>query len=429
MSYPDTTRAVYAGIEAVEGTEAATMYFMHTINEPAHTLQNGLVIITENTGTRMHDNASARGRRASSIRIQSYIRLNELGIWLESAIGQGTTTAAVSNKVQTVTITGTPTGGDFLLLVAGNPTAAIAYNAAAADVLAALEAIPQIGTGGVTSATGGPLPGTPVVITFATAAGDTYLMTADGTGLTGGTSPAVAVTGQALTGVYQRQYKGGVGRGLPMSLKFYNGLYWRKMLGCRVNTLNLQTFGNQVAQIDMEIIGRASSQISAPTPIAEDLTYEPLDMPMQWVKFDGLLNADVDRMSVALTNNLAQRNTMDKSTSAGRTRFGDFGVTVDGMADYPQYSGSLYEAFENNTLPGQMDLVCVDDLKTIGTPSVNPYLVYTVPQPILADTSEGSDGGELVQMIKGRGRYTPSSAAGLIATLVNDKAGSYYAAS
>lgn len=100
-----------------------------------------------------------------------------------------------TNEQQTVTITGTPTGGTFTLTFRGQTTAAIAYNASAANVVTALEALSGIGTGGVT-ATGGALPGTPVVVTFKTinAGINVPQMTADGSGLTGGTSPAVAVT-------------------------------------------------------------------------------------------------------------------------------------------------------------------------------------------------------------------------------------------
>ena len=92
---------------------------------------------------------------------------------------------------QTVTITGTPTGGTFTLTYNGQTTAPIAYNATAAAVASALNALGSVGANGV-SATGGPGPGTPYVVTFA-AAGNVNQMTASGTGLTGG-SPAIAVT-------------------------------------------------------------------------------------------------------------------------------------------------------------------------------------------------------------------------------------------
>lgn len=52
---------------------------------------------------------------------------------------------------------GTPTGGTFTLSYGGNATAPIAYNANAATVQAALEALP--GLAGMVTVTGGPLPG------------------------------------------------------------------------------------------------------------------------------------------------------------------------------------------------------------------------------------------------------------------------------
>lgn len=100
-----------------------------------------------------------------------------------------------THEVQTVTITGTPTGGTFTLTYAGQVTAAIAYDATAAAVLSALEALSNIAVGDVV-VTGGPGPGTPYVVTFGGALGaaDVAQMTANGTGLTGGTTPAVGVT-------------------------------------------------------------------------------------------------------------------------------------------------------------------------------------------------------------------------------------------
>lgn len=107
---------------------------------------------------------------------------------------QGAAPVNGTDEVQTLTITGTPTGGTFKLTFKGAETAAIAYNASAANVVSALEALPTVGTGGVT-ATGGPLPGTAVVITFAANLGKRAqdLITVSDNSLTGGTDPAGAV--------------------------------------------------------------------------------------------------------------------------------------------------------------------------------------------------------------------------------------------
>ncbi len=116
-----------------------------------------------------------------------------------------TSTANDATEVQTLTITGTPAGGTFKLRFRGYNTTALNYNATAAEVDAALELLPTIGTGGVTCS-GGPLPGTPVVVTFAGQLASQNLPTISvvDSALTGGTTPAaaVAVTTQGV-GIYE----------------------------------------------------------------------------------------------------------------------------------------------------------------------------------------------------------------------------------
>lgn len=96
------------------------------------------------------------------------------------------------SEVQTVTITGGPTGGTFTLTYAGQTTAGIAYNANAAAVQAALVALSNIAPTDVV-VTGGPGPATPYVVTFRAGMGNVAQMTASAAGLTGGTAPAVNV--------------------------------------------------------------------------------------------------------------------------------------------------------------------------------------------------------------------------------------------
>lgn len=100
-----------------------------------------------------------------------------------------------TDEVQQVTITGSPTGGSFTLTFEGQTTAAIAFNASAATVRAALEALSNVAVGEAV-VTGGPGPATPWSVRFTGSLGDAdrTQMTADGTGLTGGSTPAVAVT-------------------------------------------------------------------------------------------------------------------------------------------------------------------------------------------------------------------------------------------
>lgn len=99
-----------------------------------------------------------------------------------------------TSEVQTITITGTPTGGTFRLTFNGQQTGTIAYDANAATVQAALAALPNFQTGDIVI-TGGPGPGTPYTATY----GGRYAATnvdplVASHAFTGGTAPNIAVT-------------------------------------------------------------------------------------------------------------------------------------------------------------------------------------------------------------------------------------------
>lgn len=123
------------------------------------------------------------------------------GAMLGRLLQEGITLTTGINEVQQVT-KGTNTGGTFTLTYSGQTTAAIAWNAAAATVQAALEALSNIGVGDVlvTGAAGGPW-----TVTFDGALGDldVALMTIDGSSLTGGSGHAVTLVtaGQPLTSI------------------------------------------------------------------------------------------------------------------------------------------------------------------------------------------------------------------------------------
>jgi hypothetical protein len=108
----------------------------------------------------------------------------------------------LTNEAQTLTITGGPTGGTWTGTYAGQTTGAIPFNATAATVRTALEALSTIGVGNV-SVTGSA--GGPYTVTFiGTLAGANLAqMTASGAGLTGGTAPSVAVATITAGGVAQ----------------------------------------------------------------------------------------------------------------------------------------------------------------------------------------------------------------------------------
>lgn len=123
-----------------------------------------------------------------------YPRAQMVALLLKGAFGtSASTSSAGTNEVQSLTTTGTPTGGTFTLTFRGQTTAPIAFNAAAAAVQSALVALTQIGAGGVTC-TGTTLPAA-ITITFSSALAATNVpqLTATSTLLTGGTTPTAVV--------------------------------------------------------------------------------------------------------------------------------------------------------------------------------------------------------------------------------------------
>lgn len=112
-----------------------------------------------------------------------------------------------ANDVQTLTSSGPPTSGNFTVtldeVVSGN----IVFNATAAAIQTALQAMASIGTGNVTC-TGGPINTTPVVCTFGGALADRFVdqMTAQSGGLAAGTvSVAHTTPGSPSLALYDAQ--------------------------------------------------------------------------------------------------------------------------------------------------------------------------------------------------------------------------------
>lgn len=101
---------------------------------------------------------------------------------------------APANEVQSLATSGSPTGGTITLTFQGQTTAPIAYNAAAAAVQSALEALSNVEAGEITAA-GGALGTAPVTLTFSGRyAGANVPKITVTSALTGGTDPTAAIT-------------------------------------------------------------------------------------------------------------------------------------------------------------------------------------------------------------------------------------------
>jgi RHS repeat-associated protein len=110
-----------------------------------------------------------------------------------------TSTGYGADSVQQVQLTGTPTGGTFTLTFNGQTTSSIAYNASAATVQSAVQGLSSIGSGNALVAGG---IGGPWQVRFVGTLGGSVrpALTGNGSGLTGGTSPTVALTITSLGG-------------------------------------------------------------------------------------------------------------------------------------------------------------------------------------------------------------------------------------
>jgi flagellar hook protein FlgE len=175
------------------GTAATGTTLIADLSEYTGTLNSGMI-----TFSGYKPDGTALGSSPSTdltMPITSSTTLNDVLTWLNT--NEGTTAV---DEVQT--ISSTATGGTFTMSFGGQTTGALAFNATAAQIDTALEALSTIGAGNITCA-GGPLPAN-VTATFAgTLAGqDAAMITVDNTNMTGGTaSIAETITGRSVQGV------------------------------------------------------------------------------------------------------------------------------------------------------------------------------------------------------------------------------------
>lgn len=150
------------------------------------TLADGDTLQVEWVGT---EGNAAQAQMTASIYSGSSSRNTTIDVTTVNAAGAG----AAVNEVQVVTLTGGPTGGTFTLTYSGQTTGTIAYNASAATVDAALEALSNIGAGdvAVTGSAGGPW-----TVTFGGALAGTNVaqMTGSAASLTGAGSQTLSVS-------------------------------------------------------------------------------------------------------------------------------------------------------------------------------------------------------------------------------------------
>jgi RHS repeat-associated protein len=147
-----------------------------------------------------------------------------------------TTYSYAASALQAIQLSGSPTGGTFTLSFGGDTTVPIAFNAPAATVQADLAALTSIGSGNVV-VSAYPGGGWQVLFTGSLAGGYQSALSADGSGLTGGSSPGVSVVALSAggddgrvadtvdpNGIDSRSYCDALGRTTEMVENFTDGV-------------------------------------------------------------------------------------------------------------------------------------------------------------------------------------------------------------
>ena len=158
----------------------------------------------------------------------SLITVDPSGLLLVAPTVTTITEGTSNNEVQEVSINGAPTGGTFTLTFDGETTGPIAFDATAAAIISALEALGNLNPGDVL-VRGDALTGFEIEFAGILASVNVPLVTADGSGLTGGTSPTITTktttVGGYLRGIRGNTITGNAGAGIEIDLAMYTSFY------------------------------------------------------------------------------------------------------------------------------------------------------------------------------------------------------------
>lgn len=177
----DATLGRIAGFNQVIVSNALPAAFGVAFHRTAFVLNLQAPVVP--SGVPFGSNQSFEGLAMRYIRDYDFRNVQDRGM-VDLYCGTNTVVDGVVSEVQTLTPSGTISGGTFTLTARGYTTTALPFNATAAAIAAALSALPGV----FATATGGPISTTPVVVTF-TDSGDMAQMTV--TSSLTGTTPVV----------------------------------------------------------------------------------------------------------------------------------------------------------------------------------------------------------------------------------------------
>lgn len=180
----DATLGRIAGFNQVIVSNALPAAFGVAFHRTAFVLNLQAPVVP--SGVPFGSNQSFEGLAMRYIRDYDFRNVQDRGM-VDLYCGTNTVVDGLVSEVQTLTPTGTISGGTFTLTCRGYTTSALPFNATAAAIAAALSALPGV----FATATGGPISTTAVVVTF-TDSGDVAQLVVNSS-LTG-TSPVVTPT-------------------------------------------------------------------------------------------------------------------------------------------------------------------------------------------------------------------------------------------
>lgn len=206
-----------------------------------------------------------------------YVRLQGIMTLLKAGLGTHVSGPGGVNEVETITATGTWSGGTYTITYDGQTTAPIPYNANAGAIQSALTALPNVGPYDVL-VTGGPLHEEPVVVSFTGALSGALIgapLTVD-TALVTGTSPNANVTrtvqGQTSTGAYSNLFVPSDAPQLPflgIEENVGGGFDVFRYTDAVVNTLHFESDANGFFMGTAGMIARLQEAMPSPVDVSD----------------------------------------------------------------------------------------------------------------------------------------------------------------
>ncbi|WP_299460794.1 right-handed parallel beta-helix repeat-containing protein, partial [uncultured Gimesia sp.] len=275
------------------------------------------------------------------------------------------------NEVQEVIVSGTPTGGDFTLSFDGATTAAIAYNADAVAIIAALEALSTLNVGDVL-VRGDAVSGFEIEYVGILATINTPQIIVDDTNLTGATMLVKTTTvGGYLRGIRGNTITGNSGAGVEIDLKMYTSFYG-DIAGNTISSND--TIGINLIAADPTILKSVDFSIAVDGNTMDDNRGAGIAVSMQ----------DTAAGDISITNNIITGTRNDNISS---TPYGGDAIYIDLIGT--DVSFEAYNQLRDLTIDG--NLIGTDAANTAGRGNAGNGIGIHIEESTIIDRTQISN--------------------------------------